>query len=299
MKLQKYITERRGEFGLTERENQELRQILDILEDSCKYFIREWQKTKLSFLYRGSNVSGLRTIISIRSRKDRFPKDISSELHETFDDMFKAKFGWYARSEGVFCTSNQIMAKAYGHVNFFFPVGKYQYIWSPKIDDLYGQVEGDFDINDYEYFEYDWKNEYDIDSGNGEWSYNGDLYEYIDDIVQDIIDNDDDLSEDDWEDVKDEVDNEAEWVPEMSLEDYTHDMIETRKMELEDQISIIINSYKDKDLRGAIKSGHEIMFECKRYYLVNPKFENGLSELLGVPPKGAPKQLKLFPRGKR
>lgn len=306
MKLQKYITERK-EFGLTEKENQELRQILDILEDDCKYFIREWQKTNLGFLYRGYGFSP-RIINSIKPRRDRYSKDIPEILHEHFDEIFKAKFGWGARSEGVFCTSKESMAKSYGHSSFFFPAGKYQYLWSPNIDDLYAKVEGglddytDYDLSSYDYEDYedDWGDEYGVNK-DGSWSYKGDEYDSVDDIVEEIIEDDDDLSEDDWDDVENEVEKEAEWLPGMSLEDYAFDLLETRKREIEDQIFKIVNSYKNKDLRGAIKSENEMMFRCKKYYLVNTKFEDGLSELLGVPPKGAMKQLKMFPsrRSKR
>lgn len=306
MKLQRYITERRGDFGLTEREGQELRQIMDVLEDNCKYFIREWEKAKIGrFLYRGSAQKS-KTILSIKPRKNRYPKDMPSSLHEAFDEMFKAEYGWYARSEGIFCTSKKSMAKAYGQPNLFFPAGKYDYLWSSRIPDLYSEIEGTdlyyydkYDYGDNFDFEDEWEDEYGKDSGEGSWSWQGDMYDSIDDIVEEIIEEDDDLSNDDWDNVKDEVIDEAEWIPGMSLDDYSRDKMDDKDEEIMDEIKRLVNSYQKDDLRSAIRSGNEVMFGCKKYYLVNTKYEDGLSKLLGVPAEDAMKQLKLFPSSRR
>lgn len=49
---------------------------------------------------------------------------------------------------------------------------------------------------------------------------------------------------------------------------------------IEDRMDSIINTYQDFDLKSAISSGHEIMFDCDRYYLIDEKnFRNRLSDM--------------------
>jgi hypothetical protein len=68
--------------------------------------------------------------------------------------MFLEKFGWAARSEGVFATGNSKEAAYYGNVYAIYPVDGYKYIWSPKVKDLYTHLdwdtEKDLDLSDEE-----------------------------------------------------------------------------------------------------------------------------------------------------
>ena len=47
-------------------------------------------------------------------------------------------------------------------------------------------------------------------------------------------------------------------------------------IENKQKLDDLINSYQDNDLEVAIKSGHEIMFNCKEYMLVNKKYERAI-----------------------
>ena len=58
--------------------------------------------------------------------------------HKELDKLFLEKFGWRARSEGVFA---QALPKYYSNPYLFFPAGSYKYVWSPKIQDLYREVD--------------------------------------------------------------------------------------------------------------------------------------------------------------
>lgn len=71
------------------------------------------------------------------ARKDRRPKDTPLEVHNWFDGMFKKKFGWKARSEGVFASTNPNGLEPFGkHTYLMYPANGYSYVWSPKIEDL-------------------------------------------------------------------------------------------------------------------------------------------------------------------
>jgi len=77
-------------------------------------------------------------------RKDRRPKDTDIERHEELDNWFLDKFGWRARSSGVFCTPDYMTALSYAAKIIVGPLGvfiiipqkPYEYIWSPKVRDL-------------------------------------------------------------------------------------------------------------------------------------------------------------------
>jgi hypothetical protein len=76
------------------------------------------------------------------ANKSRRPKDTERQFHDAADDWFFDNFGWHARSEGVFCTGSKAQAKVYGPTIYaILPVGpRYEYIWSPKIKDMYQQT---------------------------------------------------------------------------------------------------------------------------------------------------------------
>ena len=76
-------------------------------------------------------------------RKDRQPRDFSTAQHKELDEWFLKNHGFKARSEGLFCfgdrAKNHVTAE-YGQLYFIFPIGEFEYVWSPQIADLY--VEG-------------------------------------------------------------------------------------------------------------------------------------------------------------
>jgi hypothetical protein len=93
-------------------------------------------------------------------RKDRKPKDMKRGLHHLIDDWFDDQFrGLRPRSEGMFCfgegTQLRTLAQ-YGEVCYVFPIGEFKYVWSPKVDDLYNEIDHRSEIyNDEKEFN-DW-----------------------------------------------------------------------------------------------------------------------------------------------
>lgn len=82
-----------------------------------------------------------------QSRPSRRPMDTDIATHYFIDNYFKEKFGWKARSEHtVFCYNNVRASlkndNNYGSFEaFIFPKGPLQYVYSPKVDDLYTKAE--------------------------------------------------------------------------------------------------------------------------------------------------------------
>ena len=76
-------------------------------------------------------------IVKKAARTDRKPLDTDIETHMAFDAAFKDKFGWKARSEGVFTFPAEHYLNAYHGQNIFYPIGEFKFIYSPKVSDLY------------------------------------------------------------------------------------------------------------------------------------------------------------------
>lgn len=76
-----------------------------------------------------------------KTRKDRKPFDTPEWIHEALDKEFYKKFGWKARSQSVFAVGGAIRTTGYGGDTYIiFPTGKFEYLWSPKVSDLYGHL---------------------------------------------------------------------------------------------------------------------------------------------------------------
>lgn len=110
------------------------KEIIKLIEGNCKPFLKEFSNP----LYRGTIDYSM--FIKKTRRKDRKPKDLQKVLHETLDEIFYDLFGWYPRSEGVFVTSDPSQARSYGESFYFFPIGKYRYVYSNRVYDLYSSL---------------------------------------------------------------------------------------------------------------------------------------------------------------
>lgn len=90
-----------------------------------------------SFLWRGSNLPYTGGYGKFSPRTNRKPRDLQYNLHDAFNLAFKKKFGWYARSEGLFCNGNKHTITQFGVPVMIFPIGAFKYIWSRDVVDLY------------------------------------------------------------------------------------------------------------------------------------------------------------------
>ena len=109
-------------------------QIASIIKRDCLPFLREIGD-KLP-LYRGI-LSRHSTLTRRKVRKDRIPKDTSKEVHHVLNLAFKQLSGINYRSEAVFVTHNKNVALDYGAIHMIFPIGNFDYAWSPKINDAF------------------------------------------------------------------------------------------------------------------------------------------------------------------
>ncbi|KFZ25794.1 MAG: hypothetical protein KQ78_01999 [Candidatus Izimaplasma bacterium HR2] len=253
-RLEKFIIENINVNGVSfkERDVEDFLEFWVDIEKNCKPFLKELKKNNptQALLLRGEQQRG--KFITTTPRTDRRPKDTPYEWHVTFDEYFNNEFGWNARSEGLFCTGRYDTASGYGDsVYIIFPIGRYKYIWSENISDLYTKIED----GGYEYMGPDdelmdqWQNEYDDEyiegGGNGGWYYDGVDYglNYDDQedaikSILDVITNDIQYEKNDLEDILDRNDKDE-------MEEYGSSKSGTGKEYIEDRISEIDSDIDD------------------------------------------------------
>lgn len=105
---------------------------LNLIKHDCQPFI------KMAKPCRGLAVRSAISLMSTnfikkKTRIGRAPMSTPVGTHNMLNALFNKMFGWKVRSDGVF---------TYGHEGFlyshyFFPIGKFKFVYSPKVKDLY------------------------------------------------------------------------------------------------------------------------------------------------------------------
>lgn len=112
----------------------EVNHFIEKVAQDCKSFL--YHKEPSQVLYRGMKPSGDFVYDKV-VRKDRVPTSTNIGISERIDEYFKKKFGYPFRSQSIFLTSNYPMASVYGEIYSIYPVGDFQFLWSPEVKDLY------------------------------------------------------------------------------------------------------------------------------------------------------------------
>ena len=272
MKFNDYITEvskkQLEEFG-----------VIKSIEQNCQPFIKEFRNTGLSdIIWRGTYRGINKSITEITPRKDRIPVDMPEELHYELDKLFKVKFGWPARSEGVFVISNKSTAMAYGtDIAIFIPVGKYKYLYNPDIKDLFSEVGEDADIDVDSHID-EWSEEWSYEYGPGEqgtWYYmDADTGENEEGAARAAAAEAEGVDED-------EIDfSEMKWVPDMAEADFIQEKKDGWEETYYTDLEALVDRYQDKNLKKAVTSQVEIMFKCKTYYIIDKRFKKVVLQYL-------------------
>ena len=111
-------------------------EFIPMLEKDCQPFLKDWRKLSgTEFLYSGR--SGNVDFEKRSIRKNRKPMNTERKYHEIADDWFYKKFGVRSRTNAIFCSFDDDVAKTYGNTYIIFPIGKYKAISSDIIGDLF------------------------------------------------------------------------------------------------------------------------------------------------------------------
>lgn len=140
---------------LNEKEGIDLK---TLLERDCEFFLEEVRRNGL--LVRGMHFNGYGKHVDYvhkngeedmieyhekTVRTDRKPLDTHPTLHQKLDDWFFENFGQRPRTQAMFCfgdsRSGVDATDHYGTTYAVFPIGKFEYVWSPDVQDLYSQME--------------------------------------------------------------------------------------------------------------------------------------------------------------
>lgn len=141
MRLQTYINEALSEFGA--------RKLKDYIDKNCQPFLKEFgvRYAHMTFIYRGLKTKNVKTYMKLKVHTDRKPRLVDPELHTYLNKIGKEIFGWNIRTEGVF-TGGGAVAKSYGEVGIFIPIGKYKYVYVKDAYKIYGLYDQFDYLND-------------------------------------------------------------------------------------------------------------------------------------------------------
>jgi hypothetical protein len=111
------------------------REVEDRIQRDCQPFLSLAGPAGLS-LYRGMDPRAPE-IFEGRVDRARQPKNMPHLLHEAADAWFSRQFGVRFRGAALFCTGSKAQAGVHGKVYRIYPVGCFQFCWSPSVGDLH------------------------------------------------------------------------------------------------------------------------------------------------------------------
>lgn len=124
-----------------------LAEVAELIKRDCQPYLNQIAKYGGQILYRGLENTNNASFIIRNVRKDRLPAGINVPLHQILVDIFK-KLGFNAnRDNSIFCTGDKNQATIYGIPYVIFPVGHFDFTWSPKVTDLYNQFSDYSDVD--------------------------------------------------------------------------------------------------------------------------------------------------------
>jgi len=211
--------------------------IYPMLVKDCKGFLVEFLKSQRTsgfrWFWRGTDRQ-ITEIGKVPTRKNRKPKDMPVKLHELIDFMFYKKFRWSPRSEGVFTNPQPGAVMPYGQYAYaFFPIGKYRFIWSSRVEDLFADM---------------YRRKLTPDKA--------------DHLYADVVGNNAVLLPNTREEYAEERKKFEIW-----FKDPKGWFAEVVKRADE-----VINTYQDDNMPMALAHRMEVTFDCKKYYLVEPQY---------------------------
>lgn len=114
--------------------------LADRLRKECSVWYSQCNGGK-RMLFRGTSAAGS-TFVKVKVRQDRRPMDTGQERHDAFNQIIADKGLVANRSNSLFCTTDRGTASEYGNECVIFPIGMFNYTWSPK----YRDWTNDFDV---------------------------------------------------------------------------------------------------------------------------------------------------------
>lgn len=104
-----------------------------LIRRDCQYFL---SRVDHPFsLYRGMHGQNSKFLKKQVRLDDRRPQEMNQNLHTVINNYFTEEFGEPFRN-AIFVTGDADGANYFGSNYFIFPIGKFTFLWSARIDDL-------------------------------------------------------------------------------------------------------------------------------------------------------------------
>ena len=113
---------------------------LQKIKDDCSPYLDKLKSSKHpnTFLFRGMFDTYYNEIFTTKTiRVNRKATNTPQWFSDVVDEYFVDKFGIPFRSNSVFCTTKAFIAMTYGPLYAIFPIGDFDYCYSPIIEDMY------------------------------------------------------------------------------------------------------------------------------------------------------------------
>jgi hypothetical protein len=123
--------------------------LLNQVRDDCQQFLhRAASNGKFHPLYVGLPTARYPNT-EVQVRKDRAPVPTPKRIQDAFDRVMSELYSKEFRSDSFYATGNPDVALKRGPVkHLVFPIGKFEYLWSPKVTDLIHGFGSEEDITD-------------------------------------------------------------------------------------------------------------------------------------------------------
>lgn len=107
----------------------------NLIKKDCKPFLEKVDPINLDkLIYRGMDEN--KFFIHKDVRKNRKPFTTPSVIQEFVDNYLKEKYGKQFRSNSIFVSGSPYVATTYGTSYIIFPIGNFEFLWSPHVSDL-------------------------------------------------------------------------------------------------------------------------------------------------------------------
>jgi len=109
---------------------------VNLIKRDCKPYLKDIKRIDNYRLYRG--MKHIQDAFSKRKIRlnDRTPTDTPQIIHDAINNYFNDAFGAPFRN-AMFCSGDYGEIQEYGEGYVIFPIGNYEFVWSPNIEDLY------------------------------------------------------------------------------------------------------------------------------------------------------------------
>lgn len=120
-----------------------LRRLIVFVKKNCQPYLNELNcfENPSHALFRGTNnVKLFNGPVVVKPRLNRKPMNTQIHAHEILTKAF-TELGFVANRNNSFFAGSKSEAKSYGHLTAIFPIGNFNYTYSPLIEDLYMGID--------------------------------------------------------------------------------------------------------------------------------------------------------------